>query len=340
VTEVLTAEQIKARIQERQNGEAATQRELDAADAAARYKYVRPLSVAADGLIDFITNPDGRMMLGVSDVDAMMRGAAKGEMVFVAGRAHSGKTQLVLNAIVNNPEKRGIFFTPDEVSELVLSKLVSIRHGVNAEDVEKRIREGDDYTKDLVRRAASKDFANLVVIDETLSIDEMTQAVNEAQDYWGETVDYVVYDFLELLPGDGDAQGVSNKSKALKRWLKHIGAVGFIIHQSSKSNAPRGKSGGLDGMRYGGDTEAIFVLEVYRKSDDGDLDDFDRRRHANTVTVNLCKNKRPPSKKGEVDLYLDPATGFIRRLDPEDMVVMGTKLDNVADAYRAVSNSA
>lgn len=330
--ELLDLDAVKARIAERQEGE-----RIDRAVATEqKYQYIRSLSLAADGLVDVIQNTDGRYMLGMPEVDAMIRGGGRGELMYVTGRAHSGKTQIVLNSIVHNPTKRVIIFTPDEVSELILSKLISIKHGINAELLEQRIRANDTDTINLVKRAASHDFRNLIVIDDSLTFGQMTQAVNEAQDHWGEPVDMVAVDFLELIPGEDGADGVVAKSQGMKRWTKNCDVFTMCLHQASRSSGARGQAAGMGAMRYGGETEAIFVLEVFRKLEDESMDDFERKRHRNTVTVNVAKNKRPPSKKGEVDMFMDPNTGLVRRLEPDDMVVIGAPMTSMSQANAPV----
>lgn len=306
-------------------------------EAEQRYTYVRPFTTAADGLIDYAQNPEGRFMLGMRDIDAMTRGFGRGELIYVTGRAHSGKTQVVLNAIANNPTKRVLLFTPDEVSELVLSKLVSMYYGISAEDVEAEIKAGNQKTIDMVKKAAAHDFKNLLVIDDSLTMNQMSHAYEEATDWWGAPADLVVIDFLELIPGEDGADGVVAKSQALKRWTKSKNVPVLCLHQASRSSGSRGQAHGMNAMRYGGETEAIMVLEVYRKLEDESLDDFDRKRHANTLTVNLCKNKRPPSKKGEVDLFIDPNNGQIRPMRDEDIFTHGVPLQSAEQAMIAMN---
>jgi len=306
-------------------------------EAERKYQYVRPFTTAADGLIDYAQNPEGRFMLGIRDIDAMTRGFGRGELIYVTGRAHSGKTQVVLNAISNNPTKRILLFTPDEVSELVLSKLVSMHYGISAEDVEAEIKKGNQQTIDMVRKAAAHDFKNLLVIDDSLTLGQMARAYDEAVDFWGGPADLVIIDFLELIPGEDGADGVVAKSQALKRWTKQLNVVVLCLHQASRSSGSRGQSAGMGAMRYGGETEAIMVLEVYRKLEDESLDEFDRKRHANSLTVNLCKNKRPPSKKGEVDLFIDPENGQIRAFRDEDAFSFGVPLHSAEQAMMVVN---
>lgn len=331
---VLTMDDVLEAIAQRQESD----KKLAEEHARQRYQYVRPFTTAADGLIDYAQNPEGRFMLGVRDIDAMTRGFGRGELIYVTGRAHSGKTQVVLNAISNNPTKRVLLFTPDEVSELVLSKLVSMHYGISAEDVEAEIRAGNQSTIDMVRKAAAHDFKNLLVIDDSLTLGQMARAYDEACDWWGGPADLVIVDFLELIPGEDGADGVVAKSQALKRWTKQANVPVLCLHQASRSSGNRGQSAGMNAMRYGGETEAIMVLEVYRKREDESLDAFDRNRHANTLTVNLCKNKRPPSKKGEVDLFIDPNNGQIRPMRDEDLFTTGVPLQSAEQALRVIAN--
>jgi replicative DNA helicase len=281
------------------------------------FKYIHPFADAAEGLIEYAQNPEGRFMLGLHDIDVMTRGFGRKELAYVTGRAHSGKTQVVLQSIANNPDRRIIFFTPDETSELILSKLVAMTHEIDAETIEARIKAGDPDAIEIVRKTAAHDYRNLIVIDESLSMGQMFEAVREAEAYWDAQVDVVVVDFLELIPsGDDGHDGVVAKSQAMKRFAHDIDAPVICLHQASRSSGTRGQAAGMGAMRYGGETEAIFVLEVFRRKEDRELDEWERLDHADTVTVNVAKNKRPPCKKGEVDLFLDPQTGRVKPIAP------------------------
>ena len=74
------------------------------ADVEDRYTFVRPLLGAANDLIDWMSNLDNRLMFGLPDIDAAIRGIARGELCYLTGRAHSGKTQVVLNMVHHNPK--------------------------------------------------------------------------------------------------------------------------------------------------------------------------------------------------------------------------------------------
>lgn len=284
-----------------------------------RYRYVKPFSSAAEGLIETAQNSDGRFMFGMTDLDMMMRGVGKGDLCYVTGRPHSGKTQVVLNAVAYNFDRPVLWFTPDEVAELVLMKLVALQHGIDSETLEARVKGYDQEAIRLVRQTAAEDFANLIVVDDSLALGKMNVAYQEAVDLWQEKPAAVVVDFLEIVPGEGsDAEGVVAKSEQIKGWGKEIDCPLIVLRQSKRTGSSRGQAAGMEGMRYGGEDVATFVVEVYRKRDDDSMDAWERQAHENTVTVNLSKNKRPPCKKGEADLFLDPNVGTIRPLVDAD----------------------
>lgn len=298
------------------------QRAIDEERAAgmASFKYVRPLLQAADNYIDFVQNPHGRYMLGLHDIDVMTRGFARGELALFTGRTHEGKTMVVLNAIINNPDKRTLFFSLDEPVELVLAKLVAVKHNINSEELEARIKANDPSTTALVRRAATHDFRNLVVVDQPISLANMKIALDEAQQVWQQPCDVAAFDYLELFPGMEDGgEGVVAKAQGVKRWIKETEVVGLVIHQAKVTSGERGQSVGFSAARYGGNNEAIFGLEVYRKRDDESMSEWDRDLHRNTISINLYKNKRPPNRVGKADFYLEPATGWVRALRADDM---------------------
>jgi replicative DNA helicase len=177
-------------------------------------------------------------MWGIRDVDVMMRGIGDGELCFVTGRSHSGKTQLVLQAIANNADKRWLYFTPDEVTELVLLKLAGIMRGVSAEQVEAALQAGDQETIDMLHDVAARDFPNTFVLDDPYDFDNVRAAVREAEEFWGLPCQGIVLDYIEVFPG-GDAgnDGVTWKVQEVKRLTKELRRPVIAIHQGKRGDA-------------------------------------------------------------------------------------------------------
>ena len=331
MAEPLDSQAIQARIEEQREARAAAEAE----SLLGRYEHIRPFGNTAASYVRQVQN-DERFYLGLSGVDVKTRGHARGELTFVTGRAGSGKTQVVLNAIHNNSDKHCIIYTPDETPEMVLAKLVAVRYGISAELLEERVKARDSEYLRIVAHAAEEDFKNLIVIDAGLTLEQMGDALDEAEDFWGERCDVCVYDYLELLPGDSGFQGVSAKAQGMKVWTNEADAPMLCMHQGKRGEGQRGIAGGMDTMRYGGEAEAIIVLEVFRKRDDRTRTMHDREvLHKNTVTVNVAKNKRPPMKTGEVDLYMVAETGHIRTLTQVDQVRDGMPTSNARALLQA-----
>lgn len=316
--------------------EHSTRAQVEAVES--RYTFVRPLLGAANDLIDWMSNPDGRLMFGLPDIDAAVRGIARGELAYLTGRAHSGKTQVVLNMIRHQPAGRFLYFTPDEVDNLILTKLIALEHGIPADRLEVRMRAGDPRARGFAYHTALERYPNLVIIDQALTFDQMTMALAEAQDWWGAPCEGVMIDYLDLLPGDADYNGTKGKSTRLKQWCKRHRVPVVCIHQPKRGGAQRGRFIGMDDMAQGGETEATFVLGVYRRREDQYAADDYLAMHRNTITVAIDKNKRPPCHVGEFDYFMDPFTGAIRPLAPGDLVAPGMPIFSLAEATGYLSS--
>lgn len=297
-----------------------------------KFAHIRTTAAVGEDLIEVMVNPDERLMFGLPPLDQCMRGVGRKEVCFVTGRAHSGKTQLVMNLLCHNQAKRIILFTPDEVDQLILAKLVAITQGMNLEEMEADIHAGNTKAKEIIRRTAADLFPHLFIVDQTLTLNEMLQALDEAQDHWGAPADGMILDFLDLLPGEADYTSTKGKSIGIKRWVKKADVPGIIIHQPKRTGAKRGQEIGMDDLHMAGDTEATFVLGVFRKQDDEDLEHFERMRHVETLSIHVSKNKHPPGKRGTFDFFMHPTTGKVRELHRSDIIKPGMPLHHHTEA--------
>ena len=289
-------------------------------------RWVHPLAKSYESLIAQLTSADSRFRLGIAAVDLLTRGFGPKELVICSGFAHSSKTQLVLTGILHNPDKRVLFFSLDDPAEMILLKLCAMHHGVPGDEMERRIRQGDETAKALLLSTLS-DYPNLLIVDDSLGERGMTQALKEAEAHWdGKSPQLVVLDYLELLADSaGDETSVVEDVKAvakkLKRWIKKRDFPLLVVHQNTRSRGAPGEPITMLSMAHGGEQEATIVLGVRRKRDNEKYDAWEREAHKDTVTVHVVKNKRPPAKitpPDGVDLFIDPLTGMIRPLRESD----------------------
>lgn len=285
-------------------------------NAAARvepkqYRFVRPLIHAADSLIMYLQNTEGRFMTGLREIDLMTRGLGPGELAYITGYTHSGKTQVFLTAVLNNRDRPVVLVTIDETAEQVLTKIVCMLTRSNAERLEERVKDNDQAAIDRVRRIAREDLSNLIVVDGGMHLRDVSTVIAEAEDHWGQPVAALGIDYLDLLKTDDT--DVEGKSQTLKAWVTSQTFPTLCIHQGSRGNSGGGKRLAMNAMKYGGEAEATFVLGVRRLRDDPDYEGD--RTVQDTVEVSLIKNKRPPSRIGEFTYYLDPNCGLVLPLE-------------------------
>lgn len=312
------------------------------------FKYVRPFADAYQGVLESIVNVDGRFTLGLSEIDTLTRGFAAKELVMLVGFSHAGKTQMVNTAILNNQGKRILFFSMDDPAEMILIKLACMQIGMSAETLEHKIRGGDGEARHALHSAATDSFRNLIVVDQSLGLGGMEKTVLEATQYWGAPPEFVVVDYLGSMAGDddaGDDGGIKQKAMSLKRWCKDKPFPTMVLHQNTRGRGAPGEPISMMSGAYGGEQEATVLMGVRRKRDWKDLDSWEREHHANSITVHVVKNKRPPSKITPVDgidLYMDPNTGLVRRMKDDDWprAVMNKPMTSAEDAASLVRSAA
>jgi len=308
--DVLTPEQVTARLAAVHGGEAGG----SPLEKKAPRRWSATTAVV-DSLVGFIRNPSERWYMGFPEIDLATRGIGRGEVLLVVGRSHTGKSQILLNGIVtnliNDPSAHVVIFAMDEPRELVVMKLFCLLQGKSSTEVEEAIKAGDKKTLTQLKEAAANELSRVAVVDDSISLEAMTEVMDEARQWWGCELSFCMMDYLELLPGgDADSGGVTSKAQAVKRWAKTQRVPIGLVHQAGRGAGHPGQPAGIHAGRYGGEQEAIFVVEVYRKRDRTDLSDGEKAYHANSVNLNLCKNKRTARLLDQI-YYLDPECGHV-----------------------------
>lgn len=318
------------------------------------YRHYRPLKEAANEYIKWAETPQLRVYTGIRELDKAMRGTAPGELTLIQGFTHSGKTLLATDVLMNNEHTPIILFTPDETRPLVLTKLASALHEVDARTLERRIQQDDATARDLLLETAAQ-FGKLAIFDEAITIMDMDRMFDEVIHAFGERPKAVMFDYADLLAGYDD---VRNAITALKMWGKKQQVAMFVLHQTSRSSGASGRKIGIDSGSMGGEMQATHVVGVRRKkymhyanlvlleeklanatnpnsiqmyeSKMSEIKNYLIPRDENTVTVNLVKNKRPPCDLiDDLDFAIDPNNGRISRQeqynDPNGNPVRTTK---------------
>ncbi len=311
------------------------------------FRHYRPLVDAADDYIRYAQSPHEQVYTGIRAIDREMRGIAPGEVCMITGYSHAGKTLLLMEVLRHNADRNVLYFCPDEPRTLTLIKLACLQHNINALELEQRVREHDEEAIQLLRDTAVRDFPNLAVFDDPVSLADMQRATEEATAALGGRPDLVVFDYLELLMGGGE--DVPSKANALKAWGRRHDVPLLLLHQVSRSAGADGRSITISSGAYGGEQQATHIIGVRRKlfeirAQIKSLEEriaapgrqasaealmlaldglrLDERIHQHTLTVNLVKNKRVGGKLvDDVDFEINHGTGRLTPLVNGDLPI-------------------
>lgn len=293
--------------------------------------FYRPLTDAVNEFVHWAQTPEERIYLGFDELDGQMRGIAPSEMLLINGYSHSGKTMFLLSILARNSDKAIVYFCPDEPRTLTLVKLACVANGINANELENGVANGDPRAVDILRQTATEKFPNLAVFDQPMNLSDMERAMGETSDILGKP-SVMVFDYLELLQGGGE--DVPSKANTIKAFGKRHNVPLIVLHQSSRSSGADGRKMTISSGAYGGEQQASHIIGVRRKKfeiqsqiqeineklakgtaterllERLDLLRYEERIHENTVTLNLVKCKRPASALlDDMDYEIEQGTG-------------------------------
>lgn len=237
----------------------------------------------------------GGVKTGLKRLDDILGPLPKGMFYILGGYTHSGKTQLALTMILNNPDKRFILFTPDELTPFVLQKLWAAALDIH-------IDEARELPISEQERVIEEHFPLLQICDRSLTPGQMRDYMAACEQHWQADTDMMFYDYVECLPvGQGDGT-VKQKVARLKELSEASNVPMLAIHQSSRGGSKDSDGMSMSNLAYGGEQEAIAVIICRRCGGDSSVPPEERHRdeHYPTVNVAVVKNKlRSELTKGQ-----------------------------------------
>jgi len=228
----------------------------------------KPLAAAATEYRTWATDPRPRMPIGYPIFDSRTNGgAARGEVILFQARSQVGKTTFALNVIENlGGEHCCIFFSLEMNARYLVPRLAAMHTGVPTSEIEMAFRTTGDHLSII---QTIKDFPFLAVPDKpAMSLREMKQVVEEAEEKFGRPVDFIVVDFLELIGGANSLSTVDKidgLTRKFKDLVRELNVVGMLLHQVGRESGGTGADVlDITSSRYGGEVSADYVLGAYR----------------------------------------------------------------------------
>jgi replicative DNA helicase len=278
--------------------------------------------------IEYLTRHRGEIIgipTGFTDMDKLLGGLQRSDMIILAARPSVGKTSLALTIAHNAAKKFGqrvAFFSLEMSDEQVVQRLISAETGIDAQ----RLRRGDIADDEWSRfMKASSDLAEtLFFIDDSPAISALELRTKARRLHAEVGIDLIVVDYLQLMRGDFRAenrvQEISAISRALKALARELNVPVLALSQLSRGVEARSdKRPILSDLRESGalEQDADVVIFIYR----------DEMYNENTARKNIAdilisKHRNGPT--GQVALYFKKELAQFREAE-----LRRTELDTV-----------
>ena len=265
---------------------------------------------SADMLLDAAEQRIYDISTGYRDLDDVIAGLNKSDLILIGARPAMGKTSFALNIARNvavKAKKKILFFSLEMTKEQLAQRVLSTEARVLSTKMRSGQLDTDDWTRLGLATAALNDCE--LYFDDTSSI---TVAEMKARARRLKNVDCIIIDYLGLIRSgtkvENRVQEVTEITRSLKLMAKDLNIPVVCCAQLSRGTEGRGKSHRpqLSDLRESGSIEqdADIVLMLYREeyykneNDDPDGDDepVSAAPVANEVEVIVAKNRHGPTK--------------------------------------------
>ena len=274
---------------------------------------VIPLQDLLQEAYDLIESREGSHITGLPtgyhELDDLLCGLQKSEMIIIAGRPSMGKTSFALNIAEHIGADHGkpvVIFSLEMSKQQLVERFLCSRGRVDLQRVRKGTISTNEYEK--LRDACSELFHQPIFIDDTpgltpLMIRAKCRRLKSQYD-----IQCVLVDYLQLMTLGGKAesrqQEVSTMSRYLKALAKELDIPVVVLSQLNRS--PEGREGHrprMSDLRESGsieqDADVVMLLhreDYYRKGEE-DWED------KNIAEIIVAKQRNGPT--GSVKLYFE-----------------------------------
>ena len=263
------------------------------------YDEMERLLAAGEGMVGMPT--------GFKDLDGLLGGFQKSDLVVFAGRPGMGKTSWILTVALNVARRgaRVAIFTMEMGVEQMVQRLISMETGIRIQQLRSANISAREHTR--FTEAISR-ISNLpLFIDDTPSITpiEMRTKCRRLQHEYG--LDIVMVDYMQLMSAgnayqNNRVQEISYISRSLKELARELNVTILSTAQLSRAVEQRqDKRPQLSDLRESGSIEqdADAVMFLYRD----EVYNPDTAEFPNQADVLLSKHRHGPT--GTISLYFE-----------------------------------
>lgn len=245
---------------------------------------------------------------GLGELDRMITGLNKSDLIILGARPGMGKTAFALNIARNvavNENKTVCFFSLEMTRDQLAQRMLSSEAGIPSAKLRTGDLEADEWTR--LAQAGEVLSKTQIYFDETsgITVQEMKAKLLRMK-----KVDLVVVDYLGLMKSakktENRVQEVSEITRNLKIMAKDLKIPLLVCAQLSRGTESKGGSHkpALSDLRESGSIEqdADIVMFLYReKYYDNEKKDDEDKGDPNKAECIVAKNRH--GEIGNIDLY-------------------------------------
>ncbi len=243
---------------------------------------------------------------GFRDLDELLGGMQRSDLLIFAGRPGMGKTSFLLSVALNAAKLGGrvAIFTMEMASDQIVQRFVAMETGINTQ----RLRTGQLSQQEWARFVqATGRMANLrIFIDDTPAINPLQMRTKCRRLLHEYGLDLVIVDYMQLMNAGGGyennrVQEISYISRSLKELARELNVPVFSAAQLSRAVESRhDKRPVLSDLRESGSIEqdADIVTFLYRDVVYNEATEF-----PNKADIIVAKHRNGPT--GTVSLHFE-----------------------------------
>ena len=241
---------------------------------------------------------------GFSDLDQLLGGLQKSDLIIIAGRPGMGKTSWLLSAALNAARAgaRAAIFSMEMSNEQIVQRLISSETGINTHN----LRLGKLYEREwaLFIEATDKLSGLRVFLDDTPALSPLQLRSKCRRLYAEHGLDLIMIDYLQLMSSgsgynENRVQEISFISRHLKQVARELNIPVIAAAQLSRAVEQRqDKRPQLSDLRESGSIEQDADIVVFLYRDEVYNEHTERPNQADVI---VAKHRNGPT--GSISLY-------------------------------------
>lgn len=258
---------------------------------------------------------------GFTDLDRILSGLNKSDLIILAARPGMGKTSLQMGVALTaglRHNKRVAIFSMEMSAEQLVQRMVASETRIDSQ----RLRRGELYEQEwgIFQEVVGRLSETFIFIDDTPGLSP-TQLRTKCRRLYAERgLDLILIDYLQLMQSDrinnNRVQEISDISRGLKNLARELNVPVLAAAQLSRAVEQRqDKRPVLSDLRDSGSIEqdADIVMFIYR-------DEYynpDTTERPNIAEINIAKHRNGPT--ATVDLFWHSKLATFRNLQKQEL---------------------